>query len=63
MEVSGYLHAPAAVLLRKETPVSIGYEAGWASESVWTLWSREKSLASAENRTPAVHPVVRHYTD
>jgi hypothetical protein len=24
----------------EETPVSIGYEAGWAPEPVWTLWSK-----------------------
>jgi hypothetical protein len=28
MEVSGQVHAPAASLPRKETPVSIGQEAG-----------------------------------
>jgi hypothetical protein len=30
-------------------PVSIGWEAGWASETVWILWSSEKSLAHQES--------------
>jgi hypothetical protein len=37
---------------------------GWvAPEPVWTLWSREKSVFPAENRTLAIQPVARHYTD
>jgi hypothetical protein len=42
----------------KEPLVPIGYEAGWAPESVWTLWNEEKSRASAGNRTAIVHPVA-----
>jgi hypothetical protein len=38
----------------KRTPLPTGYEAEWAPEPVWTLWSTEKSLALAGNRTPAV---------
>jgi len=30
MEVSGQLHAPAALLPEKEPPVPTGWEAGWA---------------------------------
>jgi hypothetical protein len=63
MEVSGQLHTPAALLLGKEHPVPIGYEAGCAPEPVWTLWSREKSLAPAGNRTPAFQPVAHRYAD
>jgi hypothetical protein len=29
---------PTAVPPTKEIPVSIGEEAGWAPEAVWTLW-------------------------
>jgi hypothetical protein len=38
-------------------PVPIGYEAGWATEPVGTLWRREKSLAPPGNRTPAAQSV------
>jgi hypothetical protein len=34
---------PAALPPGKEPTLSIGQEAGWASESVWMLWRREKS--------------------
>jgi hypothetical protein len=40
MEVSGYLHAFAALPPRKEPPISIGYEARRAPDPVFTLWSR-----------------------
>jgi len=36
MEVSGQLHAPAALPTGKESLVPTGYEAGWAPEPVWT---------------------------
>jgi hypothetical protein len=51
MEVSGQLHAPAALLPEEEPPVPIGYEAGWAPEPIWTRWWREKFPAPAGNRT------------
>jgi len=35
MEVSGQLHAPAALPLGKEPPVPIRQEAGWAQEPFW----------------------------
>jgi hypothetical protein len=60
---SGQHHAPPALPLGKSPPLPIGYEAGWAPESVWKLWSREKSLAPAGNRNRAVQPVARRYTD
>jgi hypothetical protein len=34
MEVSGQLHAPAALPLEKEPPVPTEYEAGWAPDAV-----------------------------
>jgi hypothetical protein len=38
MEMSGQLHAPAALSPRKDPLVPIGQEAGWDPESVWTRW-------------------------
>jgi hypothetical protein len=38
MEVSGQLHAPAALLLGREPLVRIGQEAGQAPEPFWTQW-------------------------
>jgi hypothetical protein len=46
MEVSGQLHAPAALLSRKEPQVSIGQEARWAPKTNYfvkmllKLWSK-----------------------
>jgi hypothetical protein len=47
--------------LQKSPPVSIGYDAGWTPEPLWTLWNRIKS-ASTENRTPTFQPVARRHT-
>jgi hypothetical protein len=65
MEVSGQLQALLLSLQRKEPSVSVGEVAGWASEVVWTLWSREKNFDTAGNGTTAVHPILldRHYAD
>jgi hypothetical protein len=38
MEVSGQLHAPAALPPGKGPLVPIGQEAGWAPEPFWTRW-------------------------
>jgi len=51
MEVSGQLHAPAALSPRKEFLVPIGQEAGWAPELAWTRCRREKCPATAGNQT------------
>jgi hypothetical protein len=61
MEVTGQLHALAALLAGKSPQVHIGLEAGSASELVWTMW-REKSCPTG-TRTPAVQPVARLYID
>jgi hypothetical protein len=45
LEVSGQLHVAAVLPPGKGPPVPIGEEAGWAPESVWTLWRREKNLS------------------
>jgi hypothetical protein len=56
MEMSGRLHAQAPLLLAKESPVPTGWEARWATEPVWMLWTREKYLALAENPTSVIQP-------
>jgi len=35
-----------------ETSLPVKYEAGWASEQVWTYGKKESCLASAGNQTP-----------
>jgi hypothetical protein len=58
--MSGQSHAPAALYPPgKGPPVPTGWEAGWASEPVWTQRLEEKS---AGDQTPFVHSVVRLYT-
>jgi hypothetical protein len=49
MEVSGQLQALAALPPGKEPLVPTGYEAGWAPESVWTLWNKEISYPCRES--------------
>jgi hypothetical protein len=49
MEVSGKHHAPAALPVRKEPPVPIGYEAGWVPEPVWMLCRRRKSYPAGND--------------
>jgi hypothetical protein len=66
LEVSGQLHIPEVLLSGKGPPLPIGEEAAWAPEPVWTLWSREESLASAGNRIQipqSLSPYHSHYTD
>jgi hypothetical protein len=66
MEVSGQLHAPAALPPGKETLVPTGQEAGWAPEPFWTRWCRDKFPAprwESNPRTPIVQPVDKRYTD
>jgi hypothetical protein len=56
MEVSGQLHAPAALPPGQEPLVPIGQEAGWAPEPFWTRWWKEKFPAPAGNRTLEPRP-------
>jgi len=42
MEMSGQLHATAALLPVKELPVPIWQKNLWSSEPVWTRWRRQK---------------------
>jgi hypothetical protein len=60
MEVNGQLHAQAALLPGKLSPVLIGQEAGRAAEPVWKLWIRENPYSTG-NRNRAVQPVTRRY--
>jgi hypothetical protein len=61
MEVSGQLHAPAALTPGQEPPAPNVYEAGWAPEPVWTLWRREKSCSCRQSnpgrsaRSPSIY--------
>jgi len=48
MEVSSYLHAPAALSGEKEPPVPIYLEVGWA-QSQYGLGGDEKVLTTAVN--------------
>jgi hypothetical protein len=59
--VIGQLHASASLLPEKQPLVPVVYEAEWDPEPVWMLWSTEKSLSPAWNRTPAVQLVGRRY--
>jgi hypothetical protein len=43
--------------------VPIGYESGWAPETDWMLWCREKSLTFTENCISATEPTAHHDTD
>jgi hypothetical protein len=65
MQVSDQLHALAGLAPGKELQVQIGYEAGWASQLVWTTWRREHfCLYRDSNSDPsAVHPVTSRCTD
>jgi hypothetical protein len=63
MEVSGQVHASAALTTAKGAPAPIGWEVGSSPETFLTMWSREKSVASAGNRIPAVQPGASRYTD
>jgi len=58
MEVSGQLHATAALTLGKELPEPIGYEAGWATEPAWARWRRENIPAPAGNPIPVVQSIA-----
>jgi hypothetical protein len=63
MEGSGQLHAPDALTPGKEPQIRIGYEVWWTPETVWKLWSREKSLGLSKDRTQTVQTVDRRDTD
>jgi hypothetical protein len=53
MEMSGQLHTPSALLLEIESPVAIGYEAGWHQS-----WSGH---SDGKEKSPFITP-VRNWT-
>jgi hypothetical protein len=55
MEVTDYLHAPAALTRGKGPPVPIVLEAGWVPELVWALWRHRNSLP-----LPGIEPQLGH---
>jgi len=64
MEVSGQLHAPAALPQGKEPLTPIEQETRWAPGPVWTRWWREKSPAPTGTQIPdhpARSPVLHHW--
>lgn len=59
--MSGELHTPATVLV-----VPAGQEDERATEPVWTIWKRDKSLVPTRNSItipPSSNPQPSHYTD
>jgi hypothetical protein len=61
MEVSGQLHAPAALPPGKEPLVPIGYEAGWAPEPVWMRLRKKNSNPLPGLELPIIQPVAQRY--
>jgi hypothetical protein len=59
--------APRSYLYSREksTPVLIGLEAGWASETLWTLWRRENSWPYRDSKCDlsVVQPIASLYTN
>jgi hypothetical protein len=65
MELSGQLHAPAALPPEEEQSVLIGEEVKWTPEPVWTTWRREICWPYQDSKSdPSVaQPVASRYTD
>jgi hypothetical protein len=62
MEVSGQLHVPAALLLRKEPKYPLDGRLG-EPQTQSGCYGEEKNLAPAKNQTLAVQPITYLYTD
>jgi hypothetical protein len=60
MEVSGHLHARAALPPEKNT-VTVEYAAGWAAEHIWTFCGSETCPALDGIETPdrSAHSIFR----
>jgi hypothetical protein len=66
MEISGQLHATAALHPREEPPGHVEDEAGWVPEPAWRIRRREKkkTLASLGIQTPGLStPQPSYYVD
>jgi hypothetical protein len=64
MEVSGQLHALAALSPGKESPVPIGWEAGGGgTRAVLDSMEKRKIPYLYRESNPAVQHVARRYTD
>jgi hypothetical protein len=59
----GQLHTPAAVSAEEELQFRPGKEAAWTPQPVSIVRLKEKSLATDENQTSAVHPIACHCND
>jgi hypothetical protein len=61
LEVSGQLHAPAALSAKKEAVLLVGKEAGWTPEPVWMISRSENSgpYLDSNSDLSVVQPVVR----
>jgi hypothetical protein len=59
MEVSGQLHASAALPPGKEPLMTIEQEAAWAPEPLWTRFRREKFPAPPHRESNPDHPNVQ----
>jgi hypothetical protein len=59
LEVNGQLHVLATLSPRKEPPESIGLEAQWVPEPVWTIWRSEYSWRYRDsNSDPSIKQKV-----
>ena len=57
MEMSGYLHALAA-LTREIAPVPSAQDAGWSPEPVWRFGGRENLLTLQKFEPRTVQPIA-----
>jgi hypothetical protein len=63
MEVSGHLHAPAALLPSKEKLLPTEQEGGSSQVPVWDLWSKERYFALTGNIHLAVQHIYSRHAD
>jgi len=62
MEVSGQLHAPAALTPGKETLVPIGYETGWVPSRSGRGGEDKNSQPLPGFDSPIIQPVAQRYS-